>query len=106
MPEFTVLTEQQPITMLIKRCTTVINPRACQRLYENQFFENIVGNFNQFHIFTNYFVRIRCRINVSSTQKSSTWRYHLKFWYEHLFLSTCFISSTNLFQFDKLHFTK
>lgn len=38
MPEFTELTERQPITMLTKGCPTVINPRACQRLYENHFF--------------------------------------------------------------------
>jgi len=45
MSEFTVLTERQPITMLTKGCLTVINPRACQRLYENHFFfEYIVSN--------------------------------------------------------------
>jgi len=44
MPEFTVLTERQSITMLTKGSPTVINPTACQRLYENHFFKYIVSN--------------------------------------------------------------
>ena len=78
-------TERQPITMLTKGYATVIKPSACQRLYENQFIEYILSNFNPFHIFTNYFIEILFRINISSAQSSSTCRYDLKFLYEHLF---------------------
>jgi hypothetical protein len=102
-----VLTERQPIAMLTEGYPTVIKPSACQWLYENQFFfEYIVSNFNPFHIFTNYFFKILCRINVSSTQKSSRWRYDLKLLYEHLFTQYMFYLSTSLLKFYKLHFTK